>query len=357
MGLCRCVAAIMVVAWFLTGCLSSREADTPATKISLPSNLLKIETISLLPKGQLVIGTSDDQIWYQATEENGWRQLLLVNDPQCLKTYYYQVSVLPDGRIGMLKNCTGTWKDSSGRAFHELVSLVAYDLVSGALEPLVAVPLPDSGRFTWSPDMNRGVFSTIGSYSTLYWITGSGTQPITVTLTDGTKSWTLSDSIVAREQYRSSSSRTGYEPHPVGNVGAVTWSPIGNRVAFWATLEPIGQPYNLFREMAWNIYVLDAHTLQLDQVLTGVYNAGKLVWAPDGQWLAYTSGSKGGQPRGIWLLSLHTRKSILIREGEYKNMAWSSDGKSIITVLCSDLSCDTSEVWKYDVSTIVDSAK
>jgi hypothetical protein len=345
------VMLLLITAYFMIACSTGQAMDVPATKVITPPGLSTADSVTWLPTGQLVVGNSNE-IWYQTTKEDVWNQIPLDKDPQCLKTYYYQLSALSDGRLGMVKNCTGTWQDSSRQMFHELATMVAYDWKSGKIEPLVAGALPDSGQFDWNPDMSKGVFTTIGSFSTLYWLTASGTQPITITLTKDTRSWFLPDSIVAAENYDKNSNLTGREPHPVGLVRDPAWSHNGDHIAFWATLETIGHPFD-FPIVSWDIYLMDPSTLHIERILEDVYDPKILAWSPDSQWLVYISGPGGKQSEGLWLFSLQTRKSTLIREGHFTDAAWSPDGRTIVSILCSDAACNTTELWKYDVHTIV----
>jgi WD40 repeat protein len=318
----------------------------PATKIPGPPGQSEIGSVAWFPTGQIVVEASN-QIWFQPPQSDSWHQLLLSKNPKCKGTGFFQLSALPDGRLGML--CPADLKNQ-----RIIYALVAYDWTSDTLAPLIAEPLPDTGQFTWDPTLSRGVFSTVGSYSTLFWLTAAGTEPVTITLTDGAKSWFLPDSIIASEQYNPANYR---DPHSVGNVGDIAWSPVGDRIAFWATLEPIGQPYNLLRQMAWTLYMLDSRTMQVKTILKEVYDPISLAWSPDGQWLMYTTGQGNNQPEGVWLISPRTGRSRLMLEGHYQHSIWSPDGSSIVSILCSDKLCKTTELWKYDVSGLVAHAK
>jgi hypothetical protein len=248
-------------------------------------------------------------------------------------------TALPDGRLGML--CAGGV--DHGRI---LEVMVAYDWDSHQITPLVAGALPGAGDFTWKPDMSKGVLSTLPAYSTLYWISTVGTEPIPATLTDGRKSWRLSDTIDALEAYDRRTTSTGREPHPVGEVGQVDWSPKGDRIAFWASLEPIGRSYNPLMRIAWDLYLMDVETLQTKRVVRGVEDAHNVAWAPNGRWLAYTA------PTGLWLVAPDTGESKLVHKGDFSAIAWSPDGRTVLGLRCAQAACDMPEVWRYDVSSI-----
>jgi WD40 repeat protein len=335
----------------MAACSRVQEAEVAATQILLPAGLAKASSVFWFANDRIVVGSLEAPaypIWYRPIEGAGWQQLALQKIPECTGRAYLPVATLPDGRLGI--SCPSSLQGTSTIHY----SMMAYDWESGILAPLLDTDvLPGSGSISWRPDMQRGIFSTSGAYSTLYWLSMTGTQPVTLTLTDGVRSWALPDSIRAEAQERADMNQTGRELHQVGNVGAVRWSPLGDRIAFWATLETIGQPYELFRPLAWDIYVMDAMNVRVERLVQGVYQAGALQWSSDGQWLAYTTAAHGKQPQGLWLFSLQTHTSTLVREGHYTSIAWSPDGLDILALRCLDSACDASELWQYDLSTLV----
>jgi hypothetical protein len=131
--------------------------------------------------------------------------------------------------------------------------------------------------------MQHGVLSAGRSYSTLYWLSATTIQVFTTTLTKDNNVWPLADSPQALVNYDKSSISFGRGPHPVGEVGAVGWSPVGDQIAFWATLEPIGQSEVFLRSWTWDLYLIDVRTQQVERVLDDVYEGGGVQWSPDGQ--------------------------------------------------------------------------
>lgn len=200
--------------------------------------------------------------------------------------------------------------------------------------------------------MERGVFASGDSFSTLYWITTAVTQPVSITLTEGDKSWFLPDSVAALAEYQRSRGRAFLKSHPVGLAHSPSWSPTADRVAFWATLDTIGKPFT-FRSMPWNLYTLDVTTGDVQRILTDIYNPTTLAWSPDGQWLAYTAYPGAGKPAGLWLFSVATQRLTLVQRGYSNAIAWTPDGQSIMVLRCDDTPCLEPEIWTYDVHTLV----
>jgi WD40 repeat protein len=344
------ILVFLVATLSLWGCTRWRDAALPATELPLPSELSRHSQIAWFPDGQIVLhglhpATDKYATWYRTGESETWHPLPLDAYPPCPAASYMGPSVLPDGRLGML--CAGGLKAS-----RPLWTNVAYDWASSAITPLVPGFLPDSGAFSWRPDMRKGIFATVGAYSTLYWLTPNGTTPVTITLTDAGKSWFLPDSLRVIEAYDRDPAGVGFAPDPVGMAGSVTWSPDGKQIAFWATLETIGHPWN-FPIVPWDVYLMDPASLQVERVLSDVYDPAGLAWSPDSQWLAYTSGRGNGQPQGLWIFSVQARKKVLIRKGNYSDFVWAPDGRALLALQCLDDVCQTTNAWIYDVSSLV----
>jgi WD40 repeat protein len=345
-SLWRCLAPLLLT---LGACSLHNDTAIPATKMHLPAEVANAYTISFLPDGHLLVETNDYQFWYQTPPNGAWKQIPFNPTTLCKGTFYGQGRILPDGRIGML--CTGDVQHST-----LYYTMVAYNWTSGALEPLVAGLLPDNGVFTWKPDMRRGVFATAGSYSTLYWITSTSTQPITITLTDGRISWFVPDSVRERDQY-DQGHRDYRAPQTVGNVGAVAWSPDRKYVAFWGTLASIGRPSNPLQRLPWDLYLLDVTTLDVRRIHLDVYDAYHVAWSPNSRWVAYIAPEEG-----LLLLDLQTDKTTLIQRGNFQDLAWSPDGQQITTIKCNGAICGVKgyglpEIWTYDLSALITGTK
>jgi hypothetical protein len=105
------------------------------------------------------------------------------NDPKCIIYSYFQVvSMLPDGRLGLLKECHD---DSASTGFLSTNrSIYAYDWHTGELERLVAGKLTQASNpkfYTWNPDMTLGIQETnSGWQGTIYWIAPEGMSPMDI---------------------------------------------------------------------------------------------------------------------------------------------------------------------------------
>lgn len=200
-----------------------------------------------------------------------------------------------------------------------------------------------------------GILSTSDIFGTLYWISANKIQPVDITLQDTNHTWHLPNSIIAKEIYLNDPNITSQSPQPVGMVGVVDWASNGEKIAFWATLATIGQSYDLFRQLPWTLYQLDTQTMHVEPLLDTIYDASDLRWAPQGEWIAYTSGAKGTQPAGLWIISNVARKPMLVRKGHFRDVIWEQNGKQVISILCTNNRCDTTEIWRFDIDSLLTS--
>lgn len=323
--------------------------SVPANRVQLPPSLTRTDTVTWLGANQLLVGNSE-VFWYQSTPGGHWQLLPLPPDPQCLRVYYHNVLLLADGRLGMIKMCTGHIDPSTG--FDFTASLIAYDWQTHQVNPLIPRKLPNTGEFTWNTALQRGVFTPIGNYSTLYWLLPGGVEPVPILLRKGLRSWYLPDTITALAKYQAAPGQVGRQPKQIGMARDPAWSPTEDKIAFWATLETIGQS-DAFPVVPWDIYLLNPNTLTTERLLSDVMDPARLVWSPNGRWLAYCSGSDWRKPRGIWLFSLDQRRSLLVQRGHFFDLAWSPDGNTLAATQCFDATCSQSAVWTYDIRGLV----
>jgi hypothetical protein len=222
---------------------------------------------------------------------------------------------------------------------------MAYDFESGEIEQIVTGKLPSrtiSKDFSWHPDMTRGVQEIYDILNgVLYWITPFGSEPISLTLSDGKRSWSLDESF---PDFSEDSSAMGIAAIPA-------WSPDGKTIAFWASFDAIGREGFARADGEYNLIFLDPDSLAYTIVLDRVCHPEDLEWSPNSEWLAFLGETARPRRRGLWLFSLRDKKLVLISEGVFRdNLVWSPDGRTIAGILCYDNLCEDQEIWEYDVS-------
>lgn len=303
-----------------------------------------------LSQSELIVLTSEEGgnvLGYRKENDPTIYPLYLPEDLPCTKgTDYAYLGHLPDGRLGFTKYC----KRSENFPNESSAYLVAYDLQTHEIRPLVNAPLPYyASYFSWNPEMTRGVmqiYQTVGG--TIFWITSEGGAPMDVVVGDGKRAWSLA---VDYPNWA--------DDQPTGIAAYPAWSPDGSVIAFFASTEAIARPGIPSAYSEFKIYFMDPEDQKPTPVLDGIYHPMQLKWSPDGKWLAFIG--KMGLPSkdGIWIFSPDESKIRFVASGDYRDIVWSPDGDRLIAMLCpkkieEDPFCKAAEFWEYDVSALLE---
>lgn len=291
-----------------------------------------------------------DHTRYYWLNENRFVQTSIGDDPRCLRTLYAFSTALPDGRLGYKMTCPGRWPDKPvGGDTAEYV--VAYDWETEELREIVNIPMINTSSFTWNPTMTKGIQSVGLLLGTFQWITPVSSTPMTLTIEDNGKGWSLDQTFVAMEDP---------DRVDVGIARVPSWSPDGKWVAFWASTDVIGRDGLARARGSYGLYLLDPTTLKSSQRLEKVRNMPNsqgLVWSPNSQWLVFDALVQGKE--GLWLVSL-TGDTLHfidpIRGGNFNGWAWLNDQEVIATWCHPEKTpgqCDQVDVFKYDLSPLL----
>lgn len=259
------------------------------------------------------------------------------DDPKCVNYSYFQViSLLPDGRLGLLKEC---YDDSGATAFLSTNrSIFAYDWHTGELEQLVSGKLTQGSRpkyYTWAPDMTLGVQETTGSYQgTIYWIAPDGVSPMDIEIEDRGLTWNLKDYLEGKE-------RTGMVVTPA-------WAPDGKTIAFFvSTYGILEEPKPKFN-VNYDLFFMDPTTLKPKLELMDVADADKIVWSPNNEYLLFEGCVGRRLTCGLWRYSISDKTLSLIKEGEFADYIWITNEK-IVVAKNIDLPYRDNEIWEYTI--------
>ena len=298
---------------------------------------------TILTVNQELIGLTsgedfDNQWWYAKTKEQNLNQIIFPQDPKCASGTAYSVyETLPDGRLQLWKFC--------GTETKSLTYLVAYEWQTGEMQEL-AGPLPlGSSQVSWNPDQTRGIVYLDSKFSsqTLYWIWRDGFGPLDLVITDQDKSWNLKNffpDFPDSETLRS------------GNTGRAVWSPDGYTIAFFASPDAIGKTEFDRFYAEYNLYLMDADQLEPKAVLSSIYFPFIIKWSPDSKYIALIGQYGLLKQEGIWLYTVESNSIQNIAKGNFQDILWNADNKSLIAIHCDD-NHYCSQIEEYDMTGLV----
>jgi len=223
------------------------------------------------------------------------------------------------------------------------LSLVQYDVRTGAQRPLVAQPLRvNPTAFTWNPTMTRGLFS----------VTSSICAGIGAMTRDRIVDLSLAIVVDGRSHRLDEDLRSPGSADCSNEIKAdlPAWSPDGSRIAFLASPQAIGVGGFGRLDAPWNLYLVGADDDRPVPVLGGLVEPRRLVWSPSGRFLAY-SGQVTGRWTGIWLYSVASRQLQRLATGSFPALAWSPSGSQIAAVhdLTSAGAKQSTEILIFDL--------
>ncbi len=271
------------------------------------------------------------------------QELHLPQDPACTAyTDYRYPSALPDGRLGLVKICGR----SRGAATIPDLSYydVAYNWQSHNIQQLVEEPLPTyrrPGYFSWSPKMSRGVQGAedglTGTNGLIYWLTPVLAEPMQLQLTDGQRTYDLGKSFFTRGQASD------------GMVSGATWSPDGESIAFFGSLDTIGEGLSRI-DANRNLYLLSVQTNQVAKASDVAFPATSTpFWSPDGSKVAFIAFKVlDVVPSQIWVFERGSRKFYMIASDSFfLHMTWSENSKDIIAIWAANPLSGPSTIREY----------
>jgi len=258
----------------------------------------------------------------------------LAQDPTCRETAYNIFGgVLPDNRLGLLKDCLTQLPAS-------IPSILAYDWQTGTLEQIVKGPIAEGDlpkAFTWNPQMTKGVQEMgNGIEGTIYWISPEGASPMDIEIEDQGLKWNLKDY---------------FEGHTerVGSASFPAWSPDGNTIAFFASAYGIREEPRPKMNAKRALYLMKVSDLKPVQVIPEIPNAFRLRWSPDSKQLLF-SGCMGSQFQcALWLYNVDTKLLASIDKGDFQDFTWINN-EEIVAIRNIALPYDDNQIFEYTIS-------
>jgi hypothetical protein len=254
-------------------------------------------------------------------------------DKECQNyTIYYINDLLPDGHLGLLKEC----RKQSGA----VRSIYAYDWGKATLSQLVPGELPQGPspkNFTWNSEMTKGVQEMgNGLEGTIYWISPEGVSPMDIEIENQGLKWNLKDYLEGKDR--------------VGSATDPAWSPDGKTIAFFASAYGIREEPLPKMNVKHGLYLMDVSTLMPVQVLPNFVDAFQLRWSPDSKQLLF-NGCMGFQLKcGLWLYNLGRKSLNLVDVGHFQNFTWITNNKIVAAKDIEEISFKDNQIIEYVIS-------
>jgi len=275
-----------------------------------------------------------DEISFAYEGDSALHPFNLEKDAACVRytRYYVRGGTLPDGRLGLVKEC-------GGESLMDTNSIFAYDWKTGTLEQLVKGALPKGWspkNYTWNPQMTRGVQEMVGSYQgTIYWLSPDEISPMDIELKDQGLKWNLKDYYEGKDR--------------IGSARFPAWSPDGITIAFFASIYGIREEPVPKMNVKYELYLMSASELKPTQVVQSIANAFQLRWSPDDQRLLF-SGCMGFQLQcALWLYSLDSKSLTLVAKGDFRDFTWVTNTKVVAIKNIGETSFSDNQIWEYSL--------
>lgn len=334
-----------------------QEHDLKRKSILLPAEDYSV--VSWYPDGRLMffLDTDNQSIQYVISVEGTINELQLEFDARCQRIkYLVNPTPLPNGQMGVIEICGGRWPERAVGRLADEMYLMSYDWEGDSLKQIVAAPLMSglgAGRFTWNPDMSRGIQEATSLIGTLYWITPDSIEPMDITIGEVNRSWSLAENMTIEA---SNDSEIYLNKRDVGVASAPAWSSDGEVIALMASTDAINRSGASRGLGEHSLYLIDPIEQQAEAILDQIYYPHLLIWSPDNQWLAFNAAYGKGKNEGLWLFSPTQNILHLVDEGNFKSFAWSPNGQEIAALYCPDDLCYSAGVAEpvlYDVKSLV----
>jgi len=284
-----------------------------------PSNYFGL---AWLPNGKLVVNRDAPgkdvraELWLLDPNTGEFAPIDLRTPSTCLKADYHAPITLPDGRLGVVLECSFKIKD---RLPGVAMSLVTASLKSGLTRPLITDESwqQRTGGFAVAEDMTEALVALGDELcGTVALIDREGIQPLDVTVGGGGATWNLASYFGLVEEDDSCWAQ--------GRAASPAWSPEAG-AAFFASPQSAGVEGLMRVDVPWNLYLMKPLGTDLRLLIENVRYPHSLTWSPSGEWLLFV-GQPRGQSLGAWLYSMRAQTLVRIADAGVGGFTWSREG-------------------------------
>lgn len=255
---------------------------------------------------------------------------------------YQGFNQMPDRRITMTGSCQKFGYNQIS------VYLLAYDHTQQSTTLLLptALTIDETFSATWNPSVTRGMAYFGSLFQGVYWVDASGAYPVTATIEANGKSISLSKAFLEFDSQNRANFATG-------NVTSPDWSPDGSTIAFFASTDSINRRGIGRITGSWLLCLMDTQTLEPKVVLKDIFQVGRPRWSSDGRFIAFNGQVGASGPNGLWLYSVANDDLQLVAEGLFSDFIWAADDTALYGIRYADDTLQETEVWQYDLLSIL----
>lgn len=292
---------------YLIGCrgkVGHTVLDIQPDIINLPEGMyqwvawLEPNVVSFAYAAELDAKPSQYEIGIYRLDKLGLELISIPYLSKCLSSRVRWLSKLPDGRLGVINNCSFEDKHKP----HQEDTLYAWDVKSNELVTLQVYPWDfHTTDYALSPDLLNMFQSTLEEK--LYQVNAE--ENLIPILAD------------------------------FARISSPAWSPDGSTVAFAGTEVMPESPVNIYsalpvnEALPWDLYLMNPDGSNRRIVISGVKFASHMKWAPGGSCLAFRGEYQG--LLGVWVYDFKTMQLTRVW-GDEVFYDWSPDGRQMALV-------------------------
>jgi WD40-like Beta Propeller Repeat len=300
------------------------EPDVPVRQVAVPDGSLA--EVAWLPGGRLYLtwapdGGSDSELWTVPAAGGSASRVRLADQPGCGKTDYRYPTVLPDGRLGLIRLCLDPPSGDVG----------VLDPATGRFTVLAPLGPINPSAVTWRKDLRSGYLSrTSGSCAGIAALTRAGVRRWPAPVSVSGHSWELDGYVFARGIL---------DCAPWGRADQPVLASDESWLYFLASPESQGvsgterreeTPWRLYR---WALSGTEP-TGQPAELAAGLGKPLDLAMSPDGRALVFAGQRDGAY--GLWRVDPATGQVRRLATGKYVSASFSPDGRQLAAVLQRD---------------------
>jgi dipeptidyl aminopeptidase/acylaminoacyl peptidase len=239
----------------------------------------------------------------------------------CLRTEYLLPHPLPDGRLGLARDCEMEDPEQSH------IDLIAYDSANRRLEVLAPLGKDNPNAVSWRKDLQTGYVSHgSGICDGVAPLSRQGAQRFPEPITLEGHTWRLEEVFF----------QAGNEDcKDQGRADIALLTPDERHLVFLASPKSQGQSGQARLDHPWHLYIQDLPSGTPRTLVRGFSDTRGIAVSPDGKHVAIAE--RRGDEQGLWLVNIRTGDMRKLAGVRFSWPAFSPDGSQLAVILSEDI--------------------